>query len=144
MAEWVFGNTEARTAPCRCCGRETRQLVGSVFEPGSDVPTAFFTTVVTPGHPQPRVKVTLFIGDLSERAQSKDRLIVSMEIWPRGNEYVTTLIDAADSMPPGPEAASPLTAAEVRASAWKETIFSISDAIVRRHASLREHLDQSS
>ena len=90
------------------------------------------------------MKVTLFIGDLSERAQSKDRLIVSMEIWPRGNEYVTTLIDAADSMPPGPEAASPLTAAEVRASAWKETIFSISDAIVRRHASLREHLDQSS
>jgi len=66
-----------------------------------------------------------------------------MEIWPRRNEYVTTLLDAADPLLPAPAAGIPLTAAEVRASASKERIFSISDAIVRQHASLREHLDQS-
>ena len=117
--------------------------MGSVFEPGSDVPSARFITVITPGHPNPRVKLILFIGDLSERTESASGQIVAMEIWRRGNEYVTGLIDAADSMLPGPAHALPLTAAEVRASAWKERIFSISDAIVRRHASLREHLDES-
>jgi len=120
-----------------------RQLVGTVFESGSDVPTAFFTTVVTPGHPKPRVKVALITGDLSECGQRPKRQIIAMEIWARGNEYVTTLIDAADPLLPAPAAGIPLTAAEVRASAWKERIFSISDAIVRRHASLREHLDHS-
>jgi len=143
MSEWVFGKTEASAVQCRCCGRETRQLVGTVFESSSDVPTAFFTTVVTPGHPKPRVKVALCIGDLSERGQRAHRQIIAMEIWPRGNEYVTSLIDAADPMLPAPAAGIALTASEVRASASKETIFSISDAIVRQHASLREHLDQS-
>src|SRR5438270_1396969 len=80
MSEWVFGKTEASAVQCRCCGRETRQLVGTVFESSSDVPTAFFTTVVTPGHPKPRVKVALCIGDLSERGQRANRQIIAMEI----------------------------------------------------------------
>jgi len=66
-----------------------------------------------------------------------------MVIYARGNEYVSSLLDAADSMPPGSAPAIPLTAAQVRASPWKAKIFSISDAIVRQHPSLREHMDEA-
>jgi len=129
-------------AECADCGTLFRSVVGVIYE--DDDPIAIYRADIFDHFhrdPEPRVQLSIAVGDWSDGTGRADRCSAAIEAWPDGGGVRMAISDRAASPWDELEVVSwQLTANEAEVSPLREAFFRIADHIACQDRRLRRAL----
>jgi hypothetical protein len=129
-------------AACADCGAAYRSVIGVVFE--DEDPVAIYRADVFDHfhrEPEPRVVLSIAVGDWSDGTNRSDRCSAAIEAWPDGDRVQMAISDRSASPWNELEVVSwQLTSQEAQASPLREVFFQLADHIACEDRRLRKAL----
>jgi len=129
-------------AECADCGSAFRSVMGVIFE--DEDPIAIYRADIFDHfhrEPEPRVQLSIAVGDWSDGTGRADRCSAAIEAWPDGGGVRMAISDRAASPWDELEVVSwQLTAAEAEVSPLRDAFFRIADHIACQDRRLRRAL----
>jgi hypothetical protein len=129
-------------AECADCGTAFRSVVGVIFE--DDDPIAIYRADIFDHFhrdPEPRVQLSIAVGDWSDGTGRADRCSAAIEAWPDGGGVRMAISDRAASPWDELEVVSwQLMANEAEVSPLRDAFFRIADHIACQDRRLRRAL----
>ena len=129
-------------AECADCGTLFRSVVGVIYE--DDDPIAIYRADIFDHFhrdPEPRVLLSIAVGDWSDGTGRADRCSAAIEAWPDGGGVRMAISDRAASPWDELEVVSwQLTANEAEVSPLRDAFFRIADHIAYQDRRLRRAL----
>jgi hypothetical protein len=133
-------------AACADCGAVYRSVIGVVFE--DEDPVAIYRADVFDHfhrEPEPRVVLSIAVGDWSDGTDRSDRCSAAIEAWPDGDRVQMAISDRAASPWNELEVVSwQLTSQEAQASPLRDAFFQLADHIACEDRRLRKALTAKS
>ena len=127
---------------CTDCGVDYRSVIGVVYE--DDDPIAIYRADIFAHfhrEPQPRIVLSLAVGDWSDGTDRADRCSVAIEAWPDGNRVQMAISDRDASPWNELEVVSwQLTGGEIQVNPLREAFFRLADHIALEDRRLRKAL----
>ena len=129
-------------AECADCGIAFRSVVGVIFEDNDPI-AIYRADIFDHFHrdPEPRVQLSIAVGDWSDGTGRADRCSAAIEAWPDGGGVRMAISDRAASPWDELEVVSwQLTANEAEVSPLRDAFFRIADHIACQDRRLRRAL----
>ena len=131
---------------CTDCGVDYRSVIGVVYE--DDDPIAIYRADIFAHfhrEPQPRIVLSLAVGDWSAGTDRADRCSVAIEAWPDGNRVQMAISDRDASPWNELEVVSwQLTGGEIQVNPLREAFFRLADHLALEDRRLRMALTAGS
>ncbi len=133
-------------ATCSDCGAAYRSVIGVVYE--DDDPIAIYRADIFDHFhraPEPRVLLSIAVGDWSDGTNRADRCAAAIEAWPEGDKVRMAISDRAASPWAELEVVSwQLKAQDSQASPLRDAFFQLADHIACEDRRLRRALTTTS
>jgi hypothetical protein len=129
-------------ATCADCGAAYRSVIGVIYEDGD--PLAIYRADIFDHfhrEPEPRVVLSIAVGDWSDGADRSDRCSAAIEAWRDGNGVQMAISDHAATPWDELEVVSwQLSSQEAQASPLRDAFFQLADHIALEDRRLRKAL----
>lgn len=124
---------------CPCCGAKITNLTRFVTRDGTAFAVYYATFSEGPNHHE--VHLLAGFGDWSEEAPQERRTAFAFKIWPRATDFVTTIVDAAETSWKTELLGNILSRETALKHEWLGEVYELSDHIVRCDQPLRDFLN---
>jgi len=133
---------EPKYSTCECCGGSMTNLTRFVARDGQ--PIAIYHATFADSHPESGVLLAVGIGADWNEVESCERVAFACRLWINGDDYVTTIMDRADS----PWSQSKvlgrmLDRGEALSNEWLDDLYHLTDHILAEDDAIKSFFEKT-